>query len=431
MTDLEKPVEKLAMCRTRVQQLETCHQINSLLSSEFDLGSLLVTIMDTAKKVMDADASSLLLLDEESGDLVFQVALGGFSKTLKTLARLPIGKGIAGLVAQTGESLIIKDAYQHPQFNPDYDKKTGFKTGSILCAPLKSKGKVIGVCQVIHGRDKGEVFTGPDLGLFEMFCSSAALAVQNAKMHQILMEKQRWEKDIEFAKSVQESFLPPSAPEHNAGSFAAVTVPAREVGGDYYDFFWMDDDNLSLVVGDVSGKGVPAALQMARLMSDFRYLSQVHTEPCETLADVNEAFCSRSYRGMFTTAVYLTLDLKTKKVKVSNAGHHSMMVLSEDGKTEERGKASGAPLGVLPGSQFTQEEFSLKSGDRVLIYTDGVIEPRNPAGEEFGLERLTEIAARNGAAPDALIADVQKELSAFTEDAPQFDDLTLVAFQVK
>jgi phosphoserine phosphatase RsbU/P len=419
---------QIARLELRIQQLETCYKITSLINSELNLANLLDTIMNVAKKVMNADACSLLLVDEETDELVFQIALSEVGEKIKTLTRLKIGEGIAGVVAKTGESLIIEDAYQHPKFKPDYDKKTGFKTGSILCSPLMAKGNIIGVCQVIHEKTKARVFQQSDLELFLLLCDSAALAIHNARMHLVLMENQRMEKDMEFAQSVQESFLPTSTPQHAHFSFAAQTHAAQVVGGDYYDFIPFENDMLGIVLGDVSGKGVPAALQMARLMSDFRYISQVDPEPQKVLTLVNNALCERSYRGMFTTAVFCLLDLKSKKLTVANGGHLSLL-LKRKNSIEEIGFASGTPLGILPNMQYSQEEHILQSEDQILAFTDGVTEPKNKQDEEFGLDRLKNLFASNTDSPEEFLQNLENSIKQFIGDAPQFDDLTALSLQ--
>lgn len=424
-----EPEKKLAQCKEQVQQLRTCYQIASLLNSQLNLASLLETIMNIAKQVMNADASSLLLVNREQGDMVFQVALSVVGEHVKTLPRLKIGEGIAGSVAETGKAMIVKDAYKHPNFNPEFDKKTGFKTGSILCSPLTFKGEVLGVCQVIHRRDKRKTFSGRDLALFKLFCDSAALAIQNAQMHQVLMEKQRMEKDMAFAKSVQDSFLPPAPPRHERFLFAARTVPAKIVGGDFYDFIPFEKDLMGIVLGDVSGKGVSAALQMARLMSDFRYVSQADPEPENVLRQVNRILCERTRYGMFTTAVYLLIDMKKKTLKTANAGHHSLLLRDREKRVEERAKAGGAPLGIVPGIRYPQEEMSLDGGDRILLYTDGVVETKNEKDKHFGLKKLRDLFERDDSPPETLLARIEQSVGQFAGKAPQFDDMTWVAFE--
>ncbi len=428
MTKPTSDSKRLVQLEERVHQLETCYKITSLLNSELNLSNLLDTIMNVAKKVMSADACSLLLVDDNKEELVFQIALSEVGEKIKTMTRLKIGEGIAGSVAKTGEPLIIKDAYQHPQFNPDYDKKTGFETGSILCSPLKVKGEVMGVCQVIHGKKKGVVFQESDLELFLLLCDSAALAIHNARLHLVLMENQRMEKDMEFAQSVQESFLPTSTPQHENFVFAAGTHAAQVVGGDYYDFIPFGNDVLGIVLGDVSGKGVPAALQMARLMSDFRYISQFNPEPKKVLKQINNILCERSYRGMFTTAVFCLLDMNKRKLSVSNGGHLSLLLKNEN-SIEEIGKAGGTPLGILPNVEYTQDEYSLKRGDQILIYTDGITEPKNKQEEEFGMDQLKNLFTNHEGSPQDFIQILEKSIKTFIGDAPQFDDLTSLTFK--
>lgn len=419
---------RLAQLEQRVHQLETCYKITSLINSELNLANLLDTIMNVAKKVMNADACSLLLVDEETDELVFQIALSNVGDKIKTMTRLKMGEGIAGTVAKTGKPLIIEDAYQHPKFNQDYDKKTGFQTGSILCSPLKAKNKIIGVCQVIHGKKQKLVFQHSDLELFLLLCDSAALAIHNARMHLVLMENQRMEKDMEFAQSVQESFLPTYTPQHAHFTFAARTHAAQVVGGDYYDFIPFDNNMLGIVLGDVSGKGVPAALQMARLMSDFRYISQANPEPAKVLTQINNTLCERSYRGMFTTAVFCLLDMENRKLCVANGGHPSLLLKSKN-SILELGSASGTPLGVLPDMQYSQEEHSLEKGDQILIFTDGVTEPKNKQQEEFGTGRLKNMFAGHTGSPNEFLQDLENSIKLFIGDAPQFDDLTALTLK--
>ena len=424
------PEEKFLQYEERIHQLETCYRITGLLNSELNQTVLLDTIMNIAKKVMKADASSLLLIDEEQGDLVFQVALSRVGDHIKGLTRIKLGQGIAGTVAETGRPMVIKDAYKSKKFDSSYDKKTGFRTGSILCAPLKAKDKIIGVCQVIHKQGKGKVFTRKDLALFKLVCDSAALAIQNARMHHILMEKQRLEKDMEFAQSVQESFLPQNFPEHPDFKFSASSIAAKNVGGDYFDFIKLSSTTLGILLGDVSGKGVPAALQMARLMSDFRYVSTKNSEPKDVLKEVNNIFFERSYRGMFTTVIYIVLDLKDKRMHIANAGHLPMLLQHHGGKVEEIAPATGTPLGMLPHTHYQQVEKELKPGDRVVLISDGVTETKSMDDELFGDERLIKFLEKEKGEPAVLLQQLEKKLHEFSTDAPQHDDKTAVAFQL-
>lgn len=414
--------------KERIHQLETCFKITSLLNSELNLSRLLDTIMKNAKKIMKGDACSLMLLDKETDELVIQIALSqGASRIV--MKRFKVGEGIAGAVVKTGRSRIVKDVYKHPSFNPKFDRISGFKTGSLLCAPLKADGNIIGVCEVIHRRGKGKVFSRGDLALFRLFCDCAAIAIEKARIHEIILENHRHEQEIKFARSTQESFLPETPPEHSRYVFAAKTLPAKFVGGDYYDFIRFDADTLAIVLGDVSGKGVHAALQMARLMSDFRHLSRIDPDPGKVMNEINNILCERSSRGMFSTAIYLLLDMKKRRMRIANAGHPALLIRDKRKTVTEIGKAGGPPLGIVPNTVYGQEMTVLKQGDRVLLYSDGLTEPKNTRNEGFGLNRLRALFQNDESPPQETITIIEKVLRRFIGAAPQFDDQTCVIFQ--
>ena len=261
--------------------------MTSLLNSELNLSNLLDAIMNVAKKVMSADACSLLLVDENNEELVFQIALSDVGEKIKTMTRLKIGECIAGSVAKTGEPLIIEDAYQHPKFNSDYDKKTGFETGSILCSPLIVKGEVMGACQVIHGKKRASCFSKANWNYFYCFAIVRHWLFIIPGYIWCLWKTNVWEKIWSLRNRCRKVFC--RSPLHNTKiSFSQrARMLLRLVGGDYYDFIPFGNDVLGIVLGDVSGKGVPATLQMARLMSEFRYISQVNPEPKKVLKQVN------------------------------------------------------------------------------------------------------------------------------------------------
>ena len=389
--------------------------------------------MKTAKQVMKADACSLFLVDKETSELNIHIALSDVSDKLKEISSvipIKVGEGIAGKVAQTGKALIIKDAYEHPSFNPEFDKHTGFKTGAILCSPLHVQNQLVGVCEVINHSSRRSKFNGKDLGLFQMFCQSAALAVQNAQSHNALIKIERIEKEMEISSVVQSSFLPQEIPQTQRFSFAADSVPARMVGGDFYDFIQVDQDHMAVLMGDVSGKGVSAALFMARLMSDFRYVSQIDPDPSKVLEGVNSILCTRARGGMFTTAFYMLVNLKKRTLQTANAGHPPLLIKTEKGTVLEKASASGPPLGIVPGISYPSQQITLKKGQWGTLFTDGVIEPKNKKNNHFGMKRLCDILGRDVRSPGLLIKKIQTSVSRFTGGGIPFDDMTILTFEV-
>ncbi len=244
-------------------------------------------------------------------------------------------------------------------------------------------------------------------------------------------EKERFESELKIATLVQNDFLPEKPPERFDIDFAAKTIPAKFVGGDFYDFIPLGGDLLAIVLGDVAGKGVSAALYMARLLSDFRHVAPMMLAPAQTLTEVNRILAERSRRGMFATTLFLFLDLETKCLTVSNAGHHPLIIKKKDKVAVNWGNASGAPIGIIPCVDYQQEEIQLESGDLVFAYTDGASEPMNADGEQFGITRIKERIANFSGSAQELINQLEKDIIQFVGDKPAHDDLTFIAFQVK
>jgi sigma-B regulation protein RsbU (phosphoserine phosphatase) len=203
---MKKP-SHVARLEQKVKRLSSLIEVNGIISSSLNLDQILENVMSISKQVMNADASSLMLIDEKTNELVYEVALGKVGEKLKQEFRLKKGQGIAGAVAEDGKPLLLEDAYTHPKFYRGHDEATGYRTKSMITVPLKVGERITGVAQVINRLDD-RAFDQDDLDLFIALCSLAAIAIENAKMHKSLMEKQRLVKDMEFARTVQESFLP-------------------------------------------------------------------------------------------------------------------------------------------------------------------------------------------------------------------------------
>ena len=411
----------------KVKRLRTLIEVNEVISSSLEIDTILENVMSISKKVMNADASSLMRIDEKTNELIYQVAQGSVGEKLKKEVRLKMGQGIAGTVAAEGKPLLLEDAYTHPKFFRGNDEATGYRTKSMITVPLKVGNRVTGVAQVINRLD-GKPFDQDDLELFISLSSMAAIALENAKMHQQILDKQRLVKDMEFARTVQESFLPQQAPDVQSYRFSAHYTPALEVGGDFYDFIYLDQNRTGIVIGDVSGKGVPAALYMAKLGSDMRTLAFTEKMPAEALMKLNDLLAGRSRRGMFATLLYIELDAATGIMTLSNAGHLPPIIKKADGSLVKLETAGGAPLGMLPGMKLFQEEAKLERGDTVVLYTDGIVEAMNAKEELYGFDRFEELIKKSlsgpGALKDAIIGDVNR----FTGLSPQHDDMTLVCF---
>src|SRR5512143_4069903 len=216
---MENPNE-MARLQEKLKRMRTLVEVNALISSSLDLETILENVMSISKKVMNADASSLMRIEEKTHELIYQVAQGRVGEKLKQEFRLKMGQGIAGTVAEEGKPLLLEDAYSHPKFHRAHDDATGYRTRSMITVPLKVGDRITGVAQVINRLD-GKPFDRDDLDLFMALSSLAAIALENVRMHQTLLEKQRLVKDMEFARTVQESFLPQTPPELPGYRFSA------------------------------------------------------------------------------------------------------------------------------------------------------------------------------------------------------------------
>jgi sigma-B regulation protein RsbU (phosphoserine phosphatase) len=243
-------------------------------------------------------------------------------------------------------------------------------------------------------------------------------------------EKERILKEIEIAKGIQQSFLPDSSPAIAGFDIAAVSLPARVVGGDFYDFIPLDKDRWGLVVADVSGKGVPAALYMALSRTLIRASTIGRSSITDGIKQANRLMSEDSKANMFVTLFYIVLDAKKKSLEYLNAGHNPPLLFGESASETVLLKAQGAPLGLFNDIAITSDEIELKRDDVVILYTDGVTEAMNSRKERFEIERLSEVV-RNCRALSAreILNKINSALEDYVGREPQFDDITLMVIK--
>ncbi|UCE04911.1 MAG: SpoIIE family protein phosphatase, partial [bacterium] len=323
------------------------------------------------------------------------------------------------------------DVDNDSRFYSNIDHSTGFKTRSILAAPLKVKDRVIGVAEVINRRD-AQPFTEDNLAIFTTFCRQVALAIENARMHRYMLEQQRLQQQLESAHSIQQSFMPQSFPHSDAAKFLLYgkNIPATSVGGDLFDFIEIDSHRLGFVIGDVSGKGIPAALYMARLISDLRYYCHIAERPVDLMQTINSVLLERSRQGMFVTLIFMVLDTQSGKLTITNGGHLPPLLYQKQvNSCTAINNSSGIPLGIFSNVEFTEQVIQLRPGDQILLYTDGVTEAKNVRGKMFSRKRLENIFANPWHHPQVLIEEIVKQIQKFSKNISQHDDITLVAIK--
>jgi serine phosphatase RsbU (regulator of sigma subunit) len=369
-----------------------------------------------------ADSAAAVLYDEEHGLLVPKA-----SRLRGEGTELDISRSLIRQVIETRSGILSADtrgdsAMQKFQTLHDLQLRT------VLCVPMFSGEVVYGVLQ-LAGSDPRRVFVREDMVLLLGIAGQTALALANARLHERLVQQELIEKDLELATKIQQGFLPNEAPSPRGYEFDFRYSPALQVGGDYFGFLNIAENVIGVAVGDVSGKGVSAALFMARLSSDIRYLAVGRTDPAEILARLNDRLADQARDGMFVTLVLCCIDLETGELTVANAGHHPPLVRRRFGLVEALDTPPNCPLAVLRDVDFEVSVHGLEPGEAVLLYTDGVNEAETSEGEQFGEARMaSEIGRGDDGNPRAVVQRLDDAVRGHLAGQPQNDDITLVAF---
>jgi phosphoserine phosphatase RsbU/P len=305
------------------------------------------------------------------------------------------------------------------------------KIRSIMCVPLLTPdNQALGILQ-LDTSDRRQ-FIQDDLDVLAAVASQAAIFIQNASLHESLLKRERLERDLKIAEEVQKRFLPQAVPEIEGYEFFAHYQPTYEVGGDYYDFVALPSDRMAFALGDVSGKGVAAALMMAKFSGDTRYCILTENSPASTATRLNNLLCAAGIEDKFITLSLSVLDAPTRRLTLASAGHMPLLVRRFDGSVEEVGKEiSGIPLGIMDDSDYEQSELQLNPGDVVVIYSDGVTDARSPADELYDSQtnhRLLKRVAEASGSPEAIGRAILQDIREFSAGHSQADDITLVCF---
>lgn len=410
-----------------VQELNAMRTVSQMVTANIALDDLLALILNKLVTTINAERGTIFLVDEEAGELWSRVLLDPVGPLSEI--RLKIGQGIAGHVAQTGETLNIPDAYADARFVSDFDRVSGFRTRSILTAPmLNPQQKIIGVVQLLN--KVGGAFTSRDERLLAAMTSQAAISIENARLYQQELAQQILQRELDTAHAIQASFLPDVLPQHPGWDIATLWQPVRSVAGDFYDFYPLTDGRLGVVMADVSGKGIPAALFMALCVTMLRFGMNLGLPPGEVMLRANERLIADQRSRMFATAFVCYLDLASGALELANAGHNpAMMFRAASGRCEQL-SATGVALGVFEEAPYQPKTAQLYPGDILVLYTDGITEAINGDEEEFGERRLRDLILAHAALPAQALADrVLEAVADFAGDADSFDDATLMVIK--
>jgi sigma-B regulation protein RsbU (phosphoserine phosphatase) len=393
-----------------------------------DLDEVLNLVMDTLDSLIPYDAAGIYLVqcsgpvpEWEGGpdeSCVFQTqAVRGYDIDDLQELGLKMGEGLIGHVALSGKPFISLNVREEPRYI-----NARARTRSEMVAPIISNNEVIGVFDLES--DELNAYSKDDLEVLMLLASQVAIIIEKVMLHDSLLEKQRLQTQLEVARQVQLELLPARDPELEGFDISAYNFPTEEVSGDYYDWVRIFDDQIGIVIADVSGKGVPAALLMAFLRASLRAATHIGYAPHISMSKVNYLLWESIERNQFVTSFYGILDASNRTLAYSNAGHNPPLVMEADGKAhfEERG---GVPLGMFRDSRYYEYYMTLEPGQMLVLYTDGATEAMNSVNDEYGRDRLVEAVrqCRHLSARE-MIDFIHRDVINWTDGLGAHDDVT-------
>jgi len=411
---------------TTIDKLRMLLDITSKISRSLDLQEVLNLVMDTLDSLIPYDAAGIFVVQCKDKELVEEgeepctfkaEAVRGYNIDELQNLHLKLGEGFIGSVAVTGEPIISHDVRTDPVYINAREQ-----TRSELVAPIISNDEVIGVFDLES--DELNAYSDDDLQVLALLASQVAIIIEKVMLHEQLIEKKRLEGQLEVARQVQLELLPPDDPELEGFDISAYNFPTEEVSGDYYDWVRIYDDQIGLVIADVAGKGIPAALLMVFLRASLRAATHTGYATHISMAKVNYLLWESIERNQFITAFYGVLDASNRTLSYSNAGHNPPLLIDSESATRfiDRGEQ---PLGMFRETRYHEYYHTFKPGEILVLYTDGVTEALSPSGEELGRDRLAD-AVREVASLGAreMVASLQRSVLEWTGGVGSNDDAT-------
>jgi sigma-B regulation protein RsbU (phosphoserine phosphatase) len=419
-------IENARLYTRTTRQARTLVLLNEIareLTSILNVDELLKRIAELLSRLIDYQMFSILLLDP-AGDKLQHRFSQRFQENIQLKHDIPLGRGVVGAAAEQKQAVLVPDVTKDSRYirlNPE--------TRSELAVPLVYKDKVIGVLDLEHTR-RG-FFTDDHKRTVTTLAAQVAIAIENAQLYeQIARQEKRLERDLAMARQLQFRLLPPTLPKLAHLDIAAKFVPARAIGGDLYDFVNYSMSRTAIVIGDVSGKGAPAAIYAALVSGILRSHAPIEPGPAEMLSAVNFSLGERRIEGQFVSLIYAVWDDRNRTLQVANSGL-PRPIYCHDGKIEVI-EATGLPLGLFDDADYDEFTFRAKPGDMFVFFSDGILDASNKAEELFGRERVGQIvAAHPNASAEEIVKLIFDAVAEHASGEEAFDDQTVVAIRVK
>jgi sigma-B regulation protein RsbU (phosphoserine phosphatase) len=410
----------------RINQLSLLFEATRMLNSTLDLAELLELILKIARTEVKAERGTVFLANGKNEEL-WSIAASGLDHQE---IRIPFGKGVAGRVAVSGETVNTEDAYSLEFFDPSFDQRLNYRTKSLLSLPIRHhSGEIVGVLQLLNAQSGR--FSAEDVGFLAKLSGHMAMALENAQMHRDTLEKQRMERELSLARSIQHRLLPDAPPIVPGYDIAVLSDFCFDVAGDYFDFLNLGPQSLLLVSAEVEGKGVSSALIMANLQATVRALV-MHLHSLEVLAfSLNEMLYTYTRAGKHLSVFLGLIDTRRNLLQYVNAGHVPPIVVKGKSGEVKLLEEGGTVIGLFPQADYTRGTVKLEKDDLLVCTTDGIIRIADEHKHEYGALRLTDCVRRNRERSAQGVVDaVLAEVSAYSTASMNDDDKVLIAIKV-
>jgi sigma-B regulation protein RsbU (phosphoserine phosphatase) len=400
------------------------NEISRELTSILNLDELMARIAELLRRLIDYQMFSILLLDSSGEKLQHRFSLR-FQENIHLKHDVPLERGLVGSAVQSKQAVLVSDVTKDSRYvelNPE--------TRSEMAVPLIYKDKVIGVLDLEHTR-RG-FFTEEHKRTITTLAAQMAIAIENARLYEeIARQERRLERDLALARELQVRLLPQTRPKLGHLEVAAKFVPARAIGGDLYDFIPYSMSRLGIVIGDVSGKGAPAAIYAALVSGILRSHAPIEPSPAEMLSAVNMSLAERRIEAQFVSLIYAVWDDEQRMLTVANSGLPRPIYMHSGGKNDVI-EATGLPLGLFDETEYDEFEFRMKPGDMFVFFSDGILDARNRSGELFGRGRVEQTVSEcTGRSADCVVDSLFKAVTEHSAGVETFDDQTVVAIRVR
>lgn len=422
INSLKKENERLMRA---VEELSILNEISSAVASTMELNKIEELMVKKCIKHFNIEQTAVMLLREELTENPFQTMIrevnhSGFQTPYRLDAQL------TGWMLKNCKSLLVNDLKTDKRFQTM--PRDGVQIKSLLCVPFFLKGKMIGLIACFNKKNN-EGFTEDDQRLLSIIGAQSAQVIENARLYEQEQTLTGIQKEHRLAADIQHQLLPKSAPKLEGYDIAGISYPAQIVGGDYFDFISIDSHRLAFCLGDISGKGIPAALLMANLQATVRAETARDVHPAQSIKRINNLLYSNIAPNKFATMFYGILDSDQHVIQYTNAGHNRPVLISREGVPSMLNKA-GICLSMLEQYDYPEDNFSMQPGDTLIIYSDGITEAMNVGDEEYGEKRFIEITCQHREqSANQLVSTITKDVQNHAGERPQFDDITLVVIK--